>query len=115
VQIEHIEAVRQADEILAIDVVDGTFLGPTDLALSMGLGHRDFAKNSAHRAAIQRTLEAGHAAGKVVACNTYSQADARARLAEGFRYITLRSDADLFFQAGTSALDELRNVVDSQK
>ncbi len=37
-QIEHIEGVRNADEILPVPGVDACFIGPNDLAASMGLG-----------------------------------------------------------------------------
>lgn len=36
VQIEHVDAVHQLDEILQIDGVDGTFIGPYDLSGSIG-------------------------------------------------------------------------------
>lgn len=36
VQIEHINAIRELDEILSTDGVDGTFIGPYDLSGSMG-------------------------------------------------------------------------------
>ncbi|HTJ10957.1 MAG TPA: aldolase/citrate lyase family protein [Dinghuibacter sp.] len=35
-QIEHVNAVRELDEILATDGIDGTFIGPYDLSGSMG-------------------------------------------------------------------------------
>lgn len=38
VQIEHIDGVRNADEILSVPGVDACFIGPNDLAASMGLG-----------------------------------------------------------------------------
>ena len=42
VQIEHIEAVENIHEILSVDGIDGTFIGPFDLSASMGLtGHFD--------------------------------------------------------------------------
>ena len=37
-QIEHIDGVRNADEILSVPGVDACFIGPNDLAASMGLG-----------------------------------------------------------------------------
>jgi 2-dehydro-3-deoxyglucarate aldolase len=37
VQIEHIEGVRNLDEILAVKGVDGFFVGPYDLSASLGL------------------------------------------------------------------------------
>ena len=36
VQIEHIDAVSNLDEILSIDSIDGSFIGPYDLSGSMG-------------------------------------------------------------------------------
>lgn len=36
VQIEHINAIRELEEILQVDGVDGTFIGPFDLSGSMG-------------------------------------------------------------------------------
>ena len=36
--IEHIDAVERAEEILAVPGVDACFIGPNDLAASMGLG-----------------------------------------------------------------------------
>ena len=37
VQIEHIDAVNNCEEILSVDGVDGYFMGPYDLSASMGL------------------------------------------------------------------------------
>lgn len=36
IQIEHIDAVNNLDEILELDGIDGTFIGPYDLSASMG-------------------------------------------------------------------------------
>ena len=36
VQIEHIDAVDNLEEILSLDAIDGTFIGPYDLSGSMG-------------------------------------------------------------------------------
>jgi 2-dehydro-3-deoxyglucarate aldolase len=36
VQIEHVDAVNNLEEILSLDAIDGTFIGPYDLSGSMG-------------------------------------------------------------------------------
>jgi 2-keto-3-deoxy-L-rhamnonate aldolase RhmA len=36
VQIEHINAIRELDDIIQVDGIDGTFIGPYDLSGSMG-------------------------------------------------------------------------------
>ena len=35
-QIEHIDAIKNLEEILSVDDIDGTFIGPYDLSGSMG-------------------------------------------------------------------------------
>ena len=36
VQIEHVDAINNLDDILSLDAIDGTFIGPYDLSGSMG-------------------------------------------------------------------------------
>ncbi|REK18161.1 MAG: hypothetical protein DWQ37_04520 [Planctomycetota bacterium] len=108
VQIEHIDAVNQVEQIMAVPGVDGCFIGPTDLALSMGLPRTGYEDDESHRAAIARTLAASHAHGKLACCNTYSMSDAETRAAAGFDGITFMSEADFFVGAGTSLLAKLR-------
>jgi 4-hydroxy-2-oxoheptanedioate aldolase len=110
VQMEHIRSAEAIDEIMAVDGVDGCFIGPTDLALSLGLGHEDFEANPQHVGAIRRTLEACLRAQKIAAINAYSIADARERIDAGFQWITMRSDMDLFMDAGKSLVSKLKDV-----
>jgi 4-hydroxy-2-oxoheptanedioate aldolase len=110
VQVEHIDSVNAVEQIMAVPGVDGCFIGPTDLALSMGLARSDYESHADHRAAIHRTLAACHAHGKLACSNTYSMADAQAKIAQGFDCITFKSEADWFMSAGTSLLAELRNL-----
>ncbi|SIN83789.1 HpcH/HpaI aldolase family protein [Vannielia litorea] len=63
VQIESPEAVANLDDILAIDRLDGVFVGPNDLSASMGL-FRQFTAPP-FREAFDRVLEATLAAGKI--------------------------------------------------
>ena len=108
VQVEHIDAVDQVEQIMALEGVDGCFVGPTDLALSMGLPRTAYEGDAGHRAAIARTVAACRSVGKMACCNTYSLADFREKAALGFQGITFKSDVDLFISAGNSLLNELR-------
>jgi 4-hydroxy-2-oxoheptanedioate aldolase len=112
VQIEHIDAVNVVEAILSVEGVDGCFVGPTDLALSMGLPHAGFESNPQHRAAIQRTLEACQAAGKMPCCNTYSLPEAQAKAKQGYQCITLESDMKLFITAAQRLLADLRAEIE---
>jgi 4-hydroxy-2-oxoheptanedioate aldolase len=86
VQIETIQAVENAAEILSVEGVDGCWIGPADMAASMGTAQG----TPEHEEAVQRALRACLSEGKIpgYACGH----DARARIAEGFLYI--RSGAD---------------------
>ena len=115
VQVEHIDSVREVEQIMATPGVDGCFIGPTDLALSMGLPRLDYEHHPDHMAAMARTLAACHTHGKLACCNTYSMSDAQAKIAEGFDAITFKSEADLFMSAGKTLFDELRACVGAQE
>ena len=110
VQMEHIDAVEQAEEIMALPGVDGCFVGPVDLALSMGLSrHRSsYEQQPAYQAAMERIVTTALAAGKKPCCNTYSSEDFAAKKAAGFQALTFKSDLDLLMDRGTQLLDCLR-------
>lgn len=65
VQIESTQALTALDAILAVDGVDGVFIGPADLAASMGyLGRPDHPEvQTAIEQAIQKIAASGKAAG----------------------------------------------------
>jgi 4-hydroxy-2-oxoheptanedioate aldolase len=111
VQIEHASGLAEVEAIMAVDGVDGCFVGPTDLGLSMGLSRDDYAQHPEHRGAMARIVAACQRSGKIAGCNTYSLADARARLADGFDFLTLRSEADLFLAASSDLRSRLQEVV----
>jgi 2-keto-3-deoxy-L-rhamnonate aldolase RhmA len=115
VQIEHIDAVRSVEQILAVDGVDGCFMGQVDLALSMGLGDKNFHDNAEHRAGIERSLQACLKLGKLACYNAFSLAEARQRAAQGFRGITLRSDVDHLLERTQQLLADLRESVPQQR
>jgi 4-hydroxy-2-oxoheptanedioate aldolase len=115
VQVEHIDSVHSVEAIMALGGVDGCFIGPTDLALSMGLARTDYERHADHRAAMARTLAACRAHGKLACCNTYSMSDAQEKISQGFDCITFKSEADLFMSAGASLLAELRERTSGAK
>lgn len=110
VQIEHARGVAEVEAIMAVDGVDGCFVGPTDLALSMGLSRHDNANHPEHRATMSRIVAACRESGKIAGCNTYSLDDARAKQRNGFDFITLRSEVDLFLDAASELWANLKTA-----
>jgi 4-hydroxy-2-oxoheptanedioate aldolase len=101
VQIETAAGVDAAAEIAAVDGVDGVFVGPSDLAASMGvLGqqtHPDV------EAAVLRAFEAVTGAGKPVGVNAFDPAVADRYLAAGATFILVGADVALLAR-GSEAL-----------
>ena len=87
VMIEHVDAVKAIDEILAVPGIDAYIIGPYDLSGSMGrpgdLNHPDV------QAAIAHVLEAGRRAGKPGGIHVI-EPDPQAlqqRIAAGFNFL----------------------------
>jgi 4-hydroxy-2-oxoheptanedioate aldolase len=104
VMIETIEAAENAEAIMAVDGVVGCFIGPNDLALSMGLTPNDTGPGTAHEAAIQRVLAACKKTGKAAGKHCFTSAELNLRIKEGFQFLALLSDAGFMNMAAKSEL-----------
>ena len=98
-QIEDMEGIDNAEAIMSVEGVNAGFLGPSDLALSMGVqpGHPD------HEAAVQKMLAACKKVGKPCGMPARTVASAKQRLAEGFQFLDVVSDLRLL-EAGAQAM-----------
>ena len=104
VQIEHINAVNAADSILSVNGVDACFIGPNDLASSMGVE----VGAPAHEEAIQRTLEAAKSVGVAAGIHCTDADNVNLRAAQGFQFLALASDARMMVAKIREELDRLR-------
>ena len=102
-QIEDLEGVENGEAIAAVEGVDIGFLGPNDLARSMGveMGHPD------HEAALQRFREGCERAGKPCGIPEKDAETVRRRLDQGFRFIDFGNDLRFLESTITEALSEL--------
>lgn len=102
VQIESIQAVENAEAILATPGVDGCWIGPSDLALSMGIhpGQRD--QSDEHARALERVVAACRNTGKIAGLAAASPTDAAARAKNGYQFLVADSDLG-FLGAGLAA------------
>jgi 4-hydroxy-2-oxoheptanedioate aldolase len=101
VQIESEAAVAAVEDILTVDGVDAIFLGPSDLAASMGLlGQQEHPEV---RAAVEHCLAAATGAGKPAGVNAFNPATARAYLEAGAAFVLVGADVALLAR-GSEAL-----------
>lgn len=106
VLIEHIEAVRNAREILAVPGIDVALIAPYDLSASMGrLGELEHPDVAAAIAEAEAAILASPAALGGLAQNA---ADARAKLARGYRVLIVGIDVFLLHGALTGLLRDIR-------
>jgi 4-hydroxy-2-oxoheptanedioate aldolase len=91
--IETIQAVEKADEILSVEGVDGCFIGPSDLALSMGIKPGEGGPGTAHEQAIQHVLQVGKRVGTAVGKHCVGMDEANERIAQGFQFLAVNSDS----------------------
>lgn len=103
VQIESATAVANAAEILAVDGIDAVFIGPSDLAASMGLlgqqSHPDVV------AAVLQTIEAARAAGKPAGVNAFVPNDADRYIAAGASFVAVGADVAILARQTEALID----------
>jgi 2-dehydro-3-deoxyglucarate aldolase len=93
VQIESRAAVAAIDEILAVDGVDGVFIGPSDLAAAYG--HLGNAGHADVQQAIAHVFERAKAAGKPSGILAHVQQDAERYLGMGATLVSVCADMGL--------------------
>jgi 4-hydroxy-2-oxoheptanedioate aldolase len=101
VQVENVEGVEAAAEIAAVDGIDGVFVGPSDLAASMGLlgqqTHPDVV------AAVTQAFAAVRSSGKPVGVNAFDPTAAQEYVDAGVSFLLVGADVALLAR-GSEAL-----------
>jgi 4-hydroxy-2-oxoheptanedioate aldolase len=97
VQAESVTALANLEAICAVDGVDGVFIGPADLAASMG--HRTQPGHPAVQEAIERAILTITACGKAAGTLTSDVTMARRYLELGARFVAVGIDVTLLAQA----------------
>lgn len=97
VQAESVTALRNLESICAVDGIDGIFIGPADLAASMG--HLGDPGHSEVREAIDSAIRTIVACGKAAGTLTGDVAQARHFLSLGATFVAVGLDVTLLMQA----------------
>ncbi|MDB5242649.1 MAG: 2,4-dihydroxyhept-2-ene,7-dioic acid aldolase, partial [Spirosoma sp.] len=105
--IEHVMAVQHINEILQVEGLDAIMIGTLDLAGSMNL-HNDLS-NPLIEAEVQKVLLACKQAG--IACGAFvgDPNQAKARIAEGFKVLTLGADVLLLASSAKNILETVKS------
>ncbi len=94
VQIEHIDAVNNIDEILSVPGIDGTFIGPYDLSMSLGIpGQLTHPKVvEAKEKVLKAVLKKGLAAGIHFVQPNTAVSDCEEAVKAGYTFIAVGTD-----------------------
>ncbi|HLT17814.1 MAG TPA: aldolase/citrate lyase family protein [Thermomicrobiales bacterium] len=108
-QIEHIEGVENCEEILSVPGVDACFIGPNDLAASMGLGIGTPLESDHPQVveAIDHILKTAQKVGVAPGIHTSGVKGMNMRIEQGFQYLALASESRYMVAALTDALEQI--------
>ncbi|TVV76725.1 HpcH/HpaI aldolase family protein [Sphingomonas solaris] len=113
VMIETAEAIDNVDAIAATPGVDGLFVGPVDLALSLGLGAA-LVMPDAVKAAIDKVVAACRRHDVVSGCAALGAANAREMMDRGVQFITIGADAGYIRRGAAADVAEARRWIEER-
>jgi len=107
-QVETATAVENIDAILTVDDLDGVFIGPMDLATSMG--HFGDATQPKVQAAIATVEQKTLAAGKVLGTVAGTWEQAKAKYDKGYQMIMVMADGTTVAKAAAEKVAQFRET-----
>lgn len=106
--IETAEAVGNVDDIMSVDGLDGIYIGPNDLAISLGNPPNPEPTAANVLEAIDTVLAAAKRHEVAAGIHCPGGASARDKVEKGFAFVTIANDARLMAQASTSEIQLAR-------
>ena len=106
--IETAQALDNLEEILSTPGLDAIYIGPSDLSLALGCNPTFDDLDPKAAAAVEHILARAKAHGLVAGIHNGSPEAALKRIAMGFQFVTVSSDAKLIAEYGERHQDELR-------
>jgi len=105
--LETADGLHHALDILSVPGIDGCFIGPNDLSIALGHASELAELPPDVERAIATIVDATRTTGTVAGIQSFSTMQAKARIAQGFRFVSVLSDLRM---AKLAAVDALRTV-----
>jgi 4-hydroxy-2-oxoheptanedioate aldolase len=106
--IETAQALDNLDEIMSVEGLDAVYIGPTDLSLSLGCRPLMDDVDPKAQQAIDHILERAKAHGLVAGIHNAGPQSALDRIAKGFQFVTISSDARLIAAGAQHIVSTMR-------
>ena len=113
--IETAEGIANADEIMSTSGLNGVYIGPADLALSLGLPAMGDQPQEEHLVVVKDLLAKCKAHGIAAGIHTSSLEYAQKYLALGFNFVTLGSESGHMTKNASAELAAARGGVASER
>ena len=108
VQVESVEGLKHLDAIAAVEGVDGVFIGPSDLAASMG--HLGNPQHESVQSAVNEARRRIEAAGKASGILIGSEALSRRYIEDGFTFVAIGTDVGTFASGLRALVGRFRDI-----
>ena len=109
VMIEHVNTIPKLDEIAQAPGIDGFYIGPSDLAVTMGLRPGMDQKDPRHVEAVQAILDAATRNNLVCGMHCGSAEEAARRFEQGMKFCPAAVDVALVGSGAVRAVEVVRN------
>ncbi|UNM97615.1 4-hydroxy-2-oxoheptanedioate aldolase [Ignatzschineria rhizosphaerae] len=107
-QVENLTGLKNLEEIVALDGVDGIFIGPADLSASMG--HRGNPTHPEVQEAIINTLKTIKSHGKAAGILYANEEGAKKFIEMGFDFVAIGVDTSLLVNASKTLLAQFKTI-----
>ncbi|WP_354682463.1 aldolase/citrate lyase family protein [Cupriavidus necator] len=111
--IETMQGLDNLDEILAVNGLDGVYIGPSDLSLALGCRPTFDDVDPPVAQAIAHVVARTKAFGRVAGIHNGAPEAALRRIQQGFRFVTVSSDARLMAAGARQVMAQMRAGVAS--
>ena len=112
VQIESRKALENLDDIAGVPGIDALFVGPNDLALSMGHFPFDHPKIEEVQVATAKILEAAKKAGKFAGHFALDAEAAALRVKQGWHFVNVGADIKALTQWMSDEMNKLKQMIE---
>ena len=106
--IETAKALDDLDQIMSVEGLDAVYIGPSDLSLSLGCRPVFDDLDPKAQQAVDHILERAKAHGLVAGIHNGNAQSALRRIAQGFQFVTVSSDARLMAAAAQQVISTMR-------
>jgi 4-hydroxy-2-oxoheptanedioate aldolase len=114
VMVETADGLANVDEIASTPGVDAIYVGPADLGIALGIpwnrANRTKEQQAQHDGAVERIRQACDRAGIVAGMNCSNGEIAGNYVAQGFRMVTVTTDADIIPRDGARELARAKEI-----